>query len=117
MEPASLPVVGRFSNHAGERLRILGEIPVRKFKSSRHAPREGVRHAERDGYDGQPLDPDGKPDTSFLAKIPANIPWTFQTIDKDGMVLNMALTWHQIPPAKSATTAAGATPQPAANSV
>jgi hypothetical protein len=82
MEPASLPVVGRFSSHAGERLRILGEMPVRKF-----------------GKDGkQPLDPDGNPDTSFLARIPADVAWTFQTLDKDGMVLNMAQTWHQIRP-------------------
>jgi mono/diheme cytochrome c family protein len=81
MEPPSLPVVGRFSNLAGERLRILGEIPVRKF----------------DG-DKQPLDPDGNPDTSFLARIPADVAWTFQTIDRDGMVLNMAQTWHQLRP-------------------
>jgi hypothetical protein len=82
MEPPSLPVAGRFHNHAGERLRILGEIPVRKF-----------------GKDGkQPLDPDGNPDTSFLAKIPADVAWTFQTLDKDGMVLNMAQTWHQLRP-------------------
>jgi hypothetical protein len=82
MEPASHPVAGKFSNHAGERLRILGEIPVRKF-----------------GKDGkQPTDPDGNPDTSFLAKIPANVAWTFQTLDRDGMVLNMAQTWHQIRP-------------------
>jgi hypothetical protein len=81
MEPASLPVAGRFSNQAGERLRILGEMPVRHF------------------HDGkQPLDPDGKPDTSFLARIPADVAWTFQTLDKDGMVLNMAQTWHQIRP-------------------
>jgi hypothetical protein len=82
MEPASVPVVGRFSNHAGERLRILGEIPVRKF----------------DMEGRQPTDPDGNPDTSFLAKIPADVAWTFQTIDKDGMVLNMAQTWHQVRP-------------------
>ena len=31
MEPATQPVAGRFYNHAWERLRILGEIPVRKF--------------------------------------------------------------------------------------
>src|SRR5262249_48219066 len=31
MEPATVPVAGRFHNHAWERLRILGEIPVRKF--------------------------------------------------------------------------------------
>jgi hypothetical protein len=87
MEPASLSVAGKFSNHAGERLRILGEIPVRHFI---HPP--GSRASQ------QPLDPDGNPDTSFLAKIPADIAWTFQTLDKDGMVLNMAQTWHQLRP-------------------
>ena len=71
-----------FSSHAMERLRILGEIPVRKF--------------DKDGK--QPIDPDGNPDTSFLAKIPADTPFTFQTLDKDGMVLNMAQTWHQVRP-------------------
>src|SRR5262245_53456666 len=81
MEPPSVPVSGKFSNHAGERLRILGEIPVRHFHSGK-----------------QPRDPDGNPDTSFLAKIPANVAWTFQTLDKDGMVLNMAQTWHQVRP-------------------
>ncbi len=69
-------------NVANERLRILGEFPLRKF-----------------GTDSkQPLDPDGNPDTSFLAKIPADLPFTFQTLDKDGMVLNMAQTWHQVRP-------------------
>jgi hypothetical protein len=71
----------RFHSHAMERLRVLGEIPVRKF----------------DG-DKQPDDPDGNPDTSFLARIPADTPFTFQTIDKDGIVLNMAQTWHQLRP-------------------
>ena len=76
------PNSGRlFLNHAMERMRILGEIPVRKF----------------DG-DNQPSDPDGNPDTSFLAKIPADTAFTFQTLDKNGMVLNMAQTWHQLRP-------------------
>ncbi|MCA9175731.1 MAG: hypothetical protein KDB14_14700 [Planctomycetales bacterium] len=70
-----------FYSHATERLRILGEIPLRKFK---------------DGQ--QPLDPDGNPDTSFLAKIPADTAFTFQTIDKRGMALNMSQTWHQLRP-------------------
>jgi hypothetical protein len=70
-----------YGNHAMERLRILGEIPVRKFSA-----------------DKQPLDPDGNPDTSFLAKIPADQAFTFQTIDKNGMILNMAQTWHQLRP-------------------
>jgi hypothetical protein len=84
LEPTSetQPKSGRtFYNHAKERLRILGEIPVRKFTG-----------------DKQPTDPDGNPDTSFLAKLPADIAWTFQTLDKDGMVLNMAQTWHQLRP-------------------
>src|SRR5262249_38889190 len=85
-EPMSVPnrrtKSGRlFFNHAQEPLRILGEIPVRKFDGQK-----------------QPTDPDGNPDTSFLAKIPADVPFTFQTLDKDGMVLNMAQTWHQLRP-------------------
>jgi hypothetical protein len=82
MEPATEGVAQRFYNRARERLRILGEIPVRKIS--------------KDGK--QPLDPDGNPDTSFLAKIPADVAFTFQTLDKDGMVLNMAQTWHQVRP-------------------
>ncbi|NJL27129.1 MAG: hypothetical protein HC897_04200 [Thermoanaerobaculia bacterium] len=71
-----------FFNHAGERMRILGEIALRKI----------------DGQ-GQPvLDPEGNPDTSFLAKIPADTPFTFQTLDRRGMVLDMAQTWHQVRP-------------------
>ena len=65
-----------------ERIRILGEFPVRKFS--------------KDGK--QPLDPDGNPDTSFLAKVPADVAWTFQTLDNNGMVVNMAQTWHQVRP-------------------
>src|SRR5262249_27768174 len=89
MEPAAAPVHGRFYNHAWERLRILGEIPVRHFVGKD----EGGRMK-----DGQRLDPDNNPDTSFLAKIPADVAFTFQTIDKNGMVLNMAQTWHQVRP-------------------
>jgi hypothetical protein len=89
MEPPSIPVAGKFANHAGERLRILGEIPVRKFE---------VRDPKTALKNGQPVDPDGNPDTSFLARIPADVAWTFQTLDRDGMVLNMAQTWHQLRP-------------------
>ena len=65
-----------------ERLRILGEIPLRK----------------RDVNGNVVLDPDGNPDTSFLAKIPADTPFTFQTLDRRGMVLNVSQTWHQVRP-------------------
>ena len=77
------PKRGRqFYSHAMERLRILGEVPVRKFDESTQ----------------QPVDPDGNPDTSFLTKIPADTAFTFQTLDKNGMVLNMSQTWHQVRP-------------------
>ncbi len=72
----------QFVSHANERLRILGEIPLRKFRDDGSAV----------------LDPDGNPDTSFMARIPADTPFTFQTLDKDGLVLNMAQTWHQVRP-------------------
>ena len=81
----------RWWNVANERLRILGELPVRHFS------KEGT----------QPIDPDGNPDTSFLAKIPADIAWTFQTLDKRGMVLNMAQTWHQLRPGEVRTDCGG----------
>jgi hypothetical protein len=79
----------RFYNHASERLRILGEIPLRKFGN-------GEPGASATG--GQPLDPDNNPDTSFLAKIPADTAFTFQTLDKRGFVLNVSQTWHQLRP-------------------
>ncbi len=90
--PHSSPNGGRFfDNHANERLRILGEIPLRKF----------------DQEDKPILDYTGAPDTSFLAKIPADTPFTFQTIDKNGMVLNMAQTWHQVRPGEVRTDCGG----------
>ncbi len=77
------PNIGRhFENFANERLRILGEIPLRK----------------PDGTGGEILDLEGNPDTSFLVKIPADTPFTFQTLDRNGLVLNMAQTWHQVRP-------------------
>ena len=87
MEPSSHlsygPESGRpFTNHASERLRILGEIPLRKYDAEGKAI----------------LDPEGNPDTSFLARIPADVPFTFQTLDHDGLVLNMSQTWHQVRP-------------------
>jgi hypothetical protein len=80
----------RWWNAANERYRIMGEFPVRKFNG-----------------DKQPVDPDGNADTSFLAKIPADVAWTFQTLDKNGMVLNMAQTWHQVRPGEVRTDCGG----------
>ncbi len=81
----------QFRNFAGERLRILGEIPLRKFD-------EG----------GTPvLDPEGNPDTSFLVKLPADTPFTFQTLDRNAMVLNVSQTWHQLRPGEVRTDCGG----------
>ena len=80
-----------FHSHANERLRILGEIPLRKLDEAQ-----------------QPiLDAEGNPDTSVLFKLPADTPFTFQTIDRNGMVLNMAQTWHQVRPGEVRTDCGG----------
>src|SRR5439155_1554926 len=71
-----------FFDHVNEKMRILGEIPLRKF----------------DGNGNPLLDPEGNPDTSFLAKIPADTSFTFQMLDRNGMVLAMAETWQQVRP-------------------
>ncbi len=91
------PKAGRlFRSQAMERMRILGEFPVRKFNEP-----------EASATGGQPLDPDGNPDTSFMAKIPADVAWTLQTLDKHGMVLNTAQTWHQLRPGEIRTNCGG----------
>ncbi|HVS00630.1 MAG TPA: hypothetical protein VMW27_28680, partial [Thermoanaerobaculia bacterium] len=82
----SYPNNGRnFAVTGGERMRILGEIPVRKPNAARL------------------LRPDGnyEVDTSFLARVPADTSVTFQTLDRRGMVLNMAQTWHQLRPGEA----------------
>ena len=86
------PHEGRhFVSHANERMRVLGEIPLRKS-----------------GPGGQPvLDPEGNPDTSFQARIPADTPFTFQMLDRNGMALTMAQTWHQVRPGEVRTDCGG----------
>ena len=79
-----------FHSHANERLRILGEIPLRKFNGQTPI-----------------LDSEGNPDTSVLFKMPADTPFTFQTLDRNGMVLNMAQTWHQVRPGEVRTDCGG----------
>jgi hypothetical protein len=101
-------------NAANERLRILGEFPVRKYPSPPTPLPKGARGEKQAplskgarGEGGQPLDPDGNPDTSFLVRVPADMAWTFQTLDKNGMVLNMAQTWHQVRPGEIRTDCGG----------
>ncbi|MBN8481651.1 MAG: hypothetical protein J0L88_08690 [Xanthomonadales bacterium] len=81
----------KFTSHAHERLRVLGEIPLRKF-----------------GPGGQPiLDADGNPDTSFLVRIAADTPFAFQLLDRRGSVLTSAQTWHQVRPGEVRTDCGG----------
>ena len=74
-----------------ERWKILGEVPVRKT----------------DDKGGVLLDPKGDPDTSFLLKIPANTPFFFQGIDKNGMTLFSELTWRAAVPGEARADCGG----------
>ena len=82
---------GSFYNHASERLRILGEIPVRKFDERRQAAARSRRQSRH----------------QLPGQDPADIAWTFQTLDKNGMVLNMSQTWHQVRPGEIRTNCGG----------
>ena len=76
--------------HGRERLRILGEIPVRGVFS---------------GKPGNPQStlPDGSvvTDTSFLTRVPGDTAFMFQTIDRRGLALNTGQTWHQVRPGEA----------------
>lgn len=76
-----------FQVQGNERLRILGEVPLRKADN--------------------PIDAAGDPDTSFLARVPANVPFTFQLIGHGGDLLSMAQTWHQVRPGEVRTDCRG----------
>jgi hypothetical protein len=74
-------------NVAGERVMILGEIPVRNHDAG-----------------GAPiLDGSGSPDTSFLVRFPANTPYLMQGIDCDGRTLNTDQTWQSLRPGEMKT--------------
>jgi len=68
-------VVAKYSSLHGERWEILGEFPL-SYKDS--------------------IDKQGNPDSSWLAKIPAETPFFIQAIDKNGMTLTSELTWRAL---------------------
>lgn len=72
-EPRLIQVPLRFGSYHGERWEILGEFPL----------------AHKGTTDTQ-----GNPDSSWLAKIPADTPTFIQTIDDKGMTLTSELTWR-----------------------
>jgi hypothetical protein len=82
---------GQTNLRPNERLKIIGEIPLRKFD-----------------IDGSPiLDATGAPDTSFQARIPADVPFTFQLIDEKGKALVQSQTWHQLRPGERRVNCGG----------
>lgn len=66
-------VVARYGSYHGERWEILGEFPLTNKEAT---------------------DLQGNPDTSWVAKVPADTPFLIQTIDKKGMTLNSELAWR-----------------------
>lgn len=76
----------QIANVAGERVVILGEFGV------------------RNRVDGVQLqDPSGFPDTSFLVRFPANVPYLMQGIDCDGRTLNTDQSWQSLRPGEMKT--------------
>ncbi len=74
-------------NVTGERVSILGEVSVKNRDAN------GVRMN----------DPSGSPDTSFLLRMPANVPYLMQAIDCDGRTLNTDQTWQSLRPGEMKT--------------
>ncbi|UXI70530.1 hypothetical protein [Tahibacter amnicola] len=74
-------------NLSGERVMILGEFPVRHFNGAGTAL----------------MDPSGNPDTSFLVRFPANMPYLMQGIDCHGRTLNTDQTWQSLRPGETKT--------------
>lgn len=68
-------VVSRHGSVHGERWEILGEFPLTN---------KGI------------MDKQGNPDTSWLAKVPAETPFLIQAIDKNGMTLISEMTWRAL---------------------
>ncbi len=77
----------QIANVTGERVAILGEIPVLHYAS------DGKRI----------IDPSGHPDTSFLLSFPANTPYLMQGIDCDGRTLNTDQSWQHLRPGEEKT--------------
>ena len=80
-------VVSRYHSNHGERWDILGEFPVRKS--------------------GVVTDGNGDPDTSWLAKIPAETPFIIQAIDDKGMTLTSEMTWRALKPGEKRADCGG----------
>lgn len=88
---ANLNVKIDFVAQGNERLRVLGDITLRKTDDNGNVFRDSL----------------GDPDTSFQARIPADTSFTFQLLDDRGAVLTTSQTWHQVRPGEVKTDCAG----------
>jgi hypothetical protein len=79
-------VVARYGSLHGERWEILGEFPL--------------THTEI-------TDDQGNPDTSWVAKVPADTPFFIQTIDANGMTVISELTWRGVKSGEKRTDCGG----------
>jgi hypothetical protein len=79
-------VVARYGSSHGERWEILGEFPL--------------PHTET-------TDNQGNPDTSWVAKVPADTPFFIQTLDANGMTVISELTWRGVKSGEKRTDCGG----------
>ncbi len=79
-------VVARYGSLHSERWEIIGEFPLTHKNT---------------------LDEQGNPDTSWVAKIPAETPFLIQTLDKNGMTLISELTWRALKPGEKRVDCGG----------
>jgi hypothetical protein len=86
LEEKRLEVVARYGSLHGERWEILGEFPL---------THTGV------------TDEQGNPDTSWVAKVPADTPFFIQTLDANGMTVISELTWRGVKSGEKRTDCGG----------
>ncbi|MDR4518177.1 MAG: Ig-like domain-containing protein [Nitrosomonas sp.] len=87
MPNRSRNTVKDIANITGERVSILGEFPVLNRST------DGSRIIDQSGH----------PDTSFLVRMPANMPYLMQGVDCDGRTLNTDQTWQSLRPGEQKT--------------
>jgi hypothetical protein len=79
-------VVARYGSLHGERWEILGEFPLTHTSVT---------------------DSQGNPDTSWVAKVPADTPFFIQTLDANGMTVISELTWRGVKSGETRTDCGG----------
>ncbi len=79
-------VVARYGSLHNERWEVLAEFPLTHKGST---------------------DTQGNPDSSWIAKIPAETPFFIQTLDRNGMTIISELAWRALKPGENRTDCGG----------